>query len=55
MDLAGWQVLLSSLIFWPSGGKGVCLNSSSFAPLYQLLVRQVGQLDRPDPEATQYH
>ena len=55
MDLAGWQVAPSSLNLLAFWREGVWLNSTAFTPLYEPLVGQVGQLDRPDPEATQYH
>ena len=55
MDSVGWQVapsLLNLLAFWR---EGVWFIGTTFAPLYKLLVGQVGQLDRPDPEGAQYH
>ena len=55
MDSLGWWVVPSSLNLMAFQREGIWLNSTAFAPLYKLLVRQVGQLDRPDPEVTQYH
>ena len=53
MDLADWWAVppLNLLAFW---GEGVWLNITAFAPLCKLLVEWVGQVDRPDPDATQY-
>ena len=54
MDSVGWQAVpsLSNLLaFWR---EGVWLNSTTFAPLCKLLVWQISQLEKPDPEGTPY-